>query len=71
VLINYTNALYTGYQQVSYTKPTRRYVTPGRVAAVGIYAGAATIGGITGGLPGMAAGVIAVPEVITIPLILA
>ena len=71
MLINYTNALYTGYQQVSYTKPTRRYVTPGRVAAVGIYAGAATIGGITGGLPGMAAGVIAVPEVITIPLILA
>ena len=70
-MINYTNALYTGYQQVSYTKPTRRYVTPGRVAAVGIYAGAATVGGITGGLPGMAVGVMAVPEVITIPLILA
>jgi hypothetical protein len=71
VLINYTNALYTGYQQVTYTKPTRRFVTPGRVAAVGIYAGAATVGGLTGGVPGMAAGLIAVPEVITIPLMLA
>jgi hypothetical protein len=70
-LINYTNGLYTGYQQVTYTKPTRRFVTPGRVAAVGIYAGAAAIGGAYGGLPGAGAAVLAVPEVITIPLMLA
>jgi hypothetical protein len=70
-LINYTNAVYTGYQQVTYTKPTRRFVTSGRVAAASIYATAGGIGLATGGLPGGAAALIAVPEVITVPLILA
>lgn len=71
MLINYTNGLNTGYQFCTYTKPTRSYVTPGRVAALGIYAGAAAAGAYAGGLPGAAAAVIAVPEVITIPLIIA
>ena len=70
-MINYTNGLNTGYEQVTYTKPSRRFVTPGRVVAVGMYATAGGIGFASAGAPGAVVGLMSVPEVITIPLIIA
>jgi hypothetical protein len=72
VLINYCNYIHTGYTAVTFQGSTRRsFVTPGRVAAAGIYAGAAGYGFAIGGPAGAIGGLLAVPEVVTIPLIVA
>ena len=61
---NYTT-VYTGRYSPVRTNPnlTRKAV------AIGIYAGAAVIGFKTAGPGGAAAGIMAVPEVVTIPLL--
>jgi hypothetical protein len=71
VLINYCNYIHTGYTAVTYEGTSRSFVTPGRLAAAGIYAGAAGYGFAIGGPAGAIGGLLAVPEVVTIPLIVA
>lgn len=70
-MINYTNSVFTGNQQVTLRKRSKRIVTPGRVVAVGMYATAGGIGFASAGAPGAVVGLMSVPEVITIPLIIA
>ena len=70
-MINYATQFQTGYGRVTYKSSKSKFVTPGRIAAASIYGGAAGYGFVIGGFPGAAAALIAVPEVITVPLILA
>ena len=66
-MIKYTH-VQTGYGNLSIPPTKTRYLTPGRVAVIGIYSGAAIAGAIKGGTGGAALAVLAVPEVITVPL---
>jgi hypothetical protein len=68
VLRNYCTRI--NNNQYTYQK-TQSIVTKGRVAAVGIYAGAAIVGARAGGPAGAVAAMILVPEVITLPLLVA
>jgi hypothetical protein len=68
VLRNYCSRVNSN--QYTYPK-TQSAVTAGRVVAAGIYAGAAVVGFRAAGPMGAAAGMLLVPEVITVPLILA
>jgi hypothetical protein len=51
---------------------TPRQSTYRRKAAIGfgIYGGAAALGGMVGGPPGAIAGIVAVPEVLVVPILL-
>ena len=64
---NYSLSLQNNYYTYNRSQPI---LTTGRLAAVGIYAGAALVGYRAGGPPGAAAAVMAVPEVITVPLLI-
>ena len=67
MLRNYSSSIQNNYHTYNKTQPI---LTTSRVVAVGIYAGAALVGFRAGGPPGAAAAVMAVPEVITVPLLL-
>jgi hypothetical protein len=67
VLRNYSSNFQNNYYTYNKTQPI---LTTGKLAAVGIYAGAALVGYRAGGPLGAAAAVMAVPEVITVPLLL-
>jgi hypothetical protein len=69
VLIDYR---LSAFPFVSYTNPSKRNGFQRKAAvSVGIYGGAAGVGYLIGGPVGAMAGVVAVPEVIVVPLILA
>ena len=65
MLRNYTTHVYSGR---SYQKPQTRNTA--KLAVVGVYAGVALVGLRLGGPAGAGAAVMAVPEVVTVPILL-